>query len=317
MLFSEFDCHFRDCKKVKHVSIVTGFFLKWPGSRVGSHVRRRRSPQDRKMYITLLLFATGCVIWREVLLVFCPKSGPLLFLRVGQGLARVPYLLIVYHVCSAQRHKWSLSNSRWPTVAVSCTDDPENDCYEAVPYLDFIIRNYDERPAEVVVFTHAHDVSWHYRRPFWRELDLLVGSSFFRHSDIGGVSEFRWSCGPKKGKGLDATWYSALFREAFRGTSMEGDLERTFDNSHPCCSSYFVNWRLIRTRPLKDYVLLRSNLVQWSRSHWASPSLGGRKPGYFCGRLAEYNWHFIFTNHTAVPKRRDWELKQGVYEWQC
>ena len=217
-----------------------------------------------------------------------------------------PHVLLLYHICQSKMHNWSIENSPWPSKAVWCTTDPDNDCYEAVPFLDFLIENYARDPADIVVFSHAHDTSWHYARPFWTEVSELVRSPFFELSDIGGVSETRWARGPRRYRGFDATWYPELFSQVFRGTTMEKDLARTFDNSHPCCSSYFFKWPLVRTRPLSDYLLLRNNLVTWSKTAWLRARSDGKVPGYFCGRVIEYNWHFILANRTVIEKRRDW-----------
>ena len=256
----------------------------------------------------LLFVLVAC----QVLVEFHSKNllRPFWQCRVSGGLR--PHVLLVYHVCRDNLQNWSIENSPWPSKAISCTEDPENDCYEIVPMLDFFIENYEVVPADIVVFSHAHDTSWHYTKPFWTVVNDLIGSLFLEFADIGGVSEERWARGPKRSRTFDSTWYPQLFREVFRGTTMEADLERTFDNSHPCCSSYFFKWTLVRTRPLSDYVRLRSNLVNWSRMAWGSKQLGGKKPGYFCGRVIEYNWHYILANRTKIETRNQWNQRHKL-----
>lgn len=213
-----------------------------------------------------------------------------------------PHILIVYHICGTRLHNWTVSRSKWATYAAWCTEDEHNDCYETVPYLDFIINNYDRTPADIIVWAHAHDTSWHYRRNFWDQLQGLVGSEYFETVPMGGVYDV-WSWEPRR----ENKWYRRAFPYLYAGTTMN-NIEMMYNASHPCCSSYFFKWELVWNRPLSDYKLLREQSIQWSRR--ASQRL--RNPGGICGRVTEYNWHFMFLNKTTMPTRKEWEKARAA-----
>ena len=217
-----------------------------------------------------------------------------------------PHVLIVYHICGTNLHNWSVSRSKWPTYAAWCTRDEHNDCYETVPYLNFIIENYYRKPADIIVWAHAHDRSWHYRVNFWDQIEGLIGSEYFETVPMGGVYDV-WSWEPRESN----WWYKMAFPDMYRGTTME-NMTDTFNGSHPCCSSYFFKWELIWTRPKSDYVKLRDQSIKWSRKM----SRKWRNPGGVCGRVTEYNWNLMFYRKKVMPTRKQWERQRAAEKKQ-
>jgi hypothetical protein len=167
------------------------------------------------------------------------------------------------------------------------------DCHEAVPYLNFIIENYDKPLADKYIFAHGHEEAWHYQGNFFEALDSLLKSTYFRKMKYGGVFRGTYATGawgPGEGR-----WAKGLYRWIFNGTTMPPEPIET-GNQRPCCATFWLNQELIKNRKVEEYVRVRDGLRDWSRRHAdADPD-----PAWFCGRLMEYNWHILFTKKAYV-----------------
>jgi hypothetical protein len=205
----------------------------------------------------------------------------------------LPPVMVVYTSCNDfwPFPVWKLS---MPSYQLKCHPETNSiDCKEAVPMLEFLIKTWDQPLAHKYIFVHAHEFSWHYPRSVFSQIQDLIKTSYFRDNDIGGVfPDFR--------EGPYEPEMDAIYEYVFRNTSMPPKLYQKWNN-RPCCSTFFVNSDLVRTRGVDEYKLIISRLRQWSREN---PNAYGRDAAYFCSRILEYNWHVMLTtrsNVTALP----------------
>jgi hypothetical protein len=203
--------------------------------------------------------------------------------------------LLIYTTC----HKsaiFSIERSTIASVGIECDNETRGlDCNEAVPYLNFIIENYERPIAKKYIFAHGHDTSWHYQGDFFDALESLLNSTYFRKMKYGGVFRGNYFTGPWGEN--EEKWARPLYKFIFKNTSMpkEPVVER---NQRPCCATFWLNSELVWSREKSEYVEMRDRLREWSkRNAGVKPD-----PAYFCGRTMEYSWHIIFTKRAFVDK---------------
>jgi hypothetical protein len=88
-----------------------------------------------------------------------------------------------------------------------------------------------------------------------------------------------------------------MYNSIYGNTTMPA--RRIINNTfYPCCSTFFVDSRLVQTRPKFEYELVRARLRQWSRDYRFDKKEG---PAAYCGRVMEYTWHILLANRSAIP----------------
>jgi hypothetical protein len=160
--------------------------------------------------------------------------------------------------------------------------------------LSFVIDYYDQPLADKYIFVHAHDRSWHYDTDLFTAIARLRKSRYFLTNSYGGVFRNHWGIGAW-GRRLHGVWARGLYAEIFGNTTMP---RRPIwaHNQYPCCATFFMNSRLVKTRQKSEYILLRWRLRQWSRK-W---SMVKPNPAHYCGRTMEWTWHILFSNRTYI-----------------
>ena len=210
-----------------------------------------------------------------------------------------PRALLVYTTCDLPDKpaaEFSIWRTSIPAVGIECNKTSRfYDCNEAVPYLNFVIDNYDKPLADKYIFAHGHDTSWHYQGDFFDALESLLSSAYFRKMQYGGVFRGYYYTGAW-GDG-EEWWARPLYKYVFGKTSMPKEPVE-INNQRPCCATFWLNSELVRNRKKEEYIEMRDRLRQWSREHEdAKPD-----PAWYCGRTMEYNWHIIFTKKAFIDK---------------
>jgi hypothetical protein len=140
-------------------------------------------------------------------------------------------------------------------IPLSC----ETGCNEAIPYLDFIIATYHHPMAEKYIFIHGHDTAWHCRPNSSCNLDHVYNSSYLRNTRYGGLCSLPWNS-----KTPPEPIFHSLYDFIYQGTTMPSRKVWMTTGIYPCCAQFFVESRLIRNRPLSDYIHIRDKLIEWS-----------------------------------------------------
>jgi hypothetical protein len=203
---------------------------------------------------------------------------------------RVINTLVIYMACPGNS-LFPFWKTWLPTFRLSC--DPNTnaiDCHESVPMLTFLIDNYDQPRARKYIFIHAHETSWHYRRPVFDQIHQVIASDYFRQTPYGAIF-------PIYNRGKGGAMSPSMYRYIYQNTSMPRHIIEK-ENFRPCCATFFVDSELVRTRAKKEYETIRSSLRQWSREN-SRP--GGHDPAFYCGRVMEYTWHILLSNKSNIP----------------
>jgi hypothetical protein len=204
-------------------------------------------------------------------------------------------VLIVYTTCNSS-DRFAIWKTAIPAVRIECDSATRaNDCNEAVPLLNFVIRHYDEPLAARYVFAHGHNYGWHYQGDFFDGLRALFRTRYWRRREYGGVFKGFYAGGAW---GTDEGWWARpLYSFVFSNTSMPM-LPIETNNFRPCCATFWFNSALIRTRKKDEYITIRERLREWSRTHQnLNPT-----PAFYCGRIMEYNWHILLANRSCIPR---------------
>jgi len=171
---------------------------------------------------------------------------------------------------------------------------PANKGKEVMPYLTYIIDNYDNLPS-IVAFLHAHrdgyPQAWHTDSPdhsnpaSLQKLNLkfveLNGYANLRCIESpgcpGGLQPFRDPPGPEDDP---LTETEALMHKVWPQLFPNEIMPKVF--AAACCAQFAVSRSRIRERPRSDYVRWRQWLLDTDLLDVKS------------GGIMEYMWHFIF-----------------------
>ena len=167
------------------------------------------------------------------------------------------------------------------------------DCHEAVPYLNFIVDNYDAPAAKKFIFIHGHNTSWHYTQSVYSIVKNLLNTKEFYTMNYGSINHFFYQ--------KRVFWVqSPKYRKAYYNVFHDTPLMEFFNVDHiwfPCCASFFVDSRQFKIRPKQLYIDMIKRLRWYSILDRKNFSL------LTCGRLLEYTWHIIFTNKAIMPDK--------------
>lgn len=239
---------------------------------------------------------------KEVTYGICKNNHLVQCINIDEESKEVPELMIIFTTCGMGT--LSIRRTSFPGVQLQC--DPRTkriDCKEAVPLLNFLIDTYDAPLAKRYVFAHGHDFSWHYRVRFFDALNIILKSEYYKTRNFGGIYGLFFhnrSCGPG-----EEGWADDLYRWIYKGTSMPED-PIMYNNLRPCCSTFWLDSKLIHTRQKWEYVLIRDRLRQWSTEHMNL----NKGPGYYCSRTMEYTWHILLSNQSYIDFCRESACKR-------
>lgn len=171
------------------------------------------------------------------------------------------------------------------------TSFPKNKGHEAMPYLSYIISNYDKLP-DYSVFIHGHRIAWH------QEIDVvsIINGIKLPALDKAGYVSLRcdWfpSC-PRELRPFDRdtiSWGPIPDRTVTEGLIGKvwpllfgSDVEVPRTISSQCCAQFFVTRKAIERYSKSDYERMR----KWLLDTELDDDLGGR--------MFEKLWAYIFT----------------------
>jgi hypothetical protein len=235
---------------------------------------------------------------RSASVVYPPSGINYVKLPSGINYVKLPPLAIIIASCGTNK---LMRSGHKDVLLVRCECNNSNGinfCYEGDSFLAFLISVYDSPIAARYVFAHDHFFSWHYQSGFWNALRHVMGTSYWRRHKYGGIFKGYWKIGqtgPWGGIG-EKKWVDPLYKIFYAGTSMPA--EPVWNNSFPCCSTFFIDEKLIRNRRKDEYIRIRQQMRAWVRKNLQMPDPGY---AYKCGRVFEFTWHMLLSKSGFVP----------------
>ncbi|KAI9839832.1 MAG: hypothetical protein M1819_000022 [Sarea resinae] len=157
---------------------------------------------------------------------------------------------------------------------------PVNKGREAMPYLTYIIDNYDSLP-RTIVFLHSHRngwwTAWHNDAPYHDNV-IALRNLRLDYVESSGYVNLRcsWSPGCEAVQLKNQHITPAVWKEFFQTDEAPPQV------GSACCAQFAVSREQILKRPIGDYQRYR----QWV---FDSPLNDAKS-----GRVMEYMWHVIF-----------------------
>ena len=130
---------------------------------------------------------------------------------------------------------------------------------------------------------HSHTTSWH-QDYVGDGLNSIIQTDYFNKEQFGGLPNGRWK------RCCDDLEYAEIYNNVYNGTSMKRIWIRF--SQYPCCATFFVKTKLIRSRPREEYKIMRQNLIEWGKKN--DPT------GHDCSRLMEFTWHQMLTGRNII-----------------
>ena len=184
-------------------------------------------------------------------------------------------------------------------VSVYVADDPgaslhppKNKGHEVMIYLSYLIDNYHHLP-DIVLFMHAHRWTHHNNLLLGSDASQMINALNGAHVMREGYVNMRchWSPGCPE-------WLRPTSQQDTLGKQEEAVLERCwkelfpFDTlpsflAQPCCAQFALSRDRIHSIPRSRFVYYRDWILKTPLSD------------YISGRIWEYSWQYIFTQHNA------------------
>ncbi|KAI9645375.1 hypothetical protein NHQ30_006113 [Ciborinia camelliae] len=213
-----------------------------------------------------------------------------------------------YHICIYNVDSPSVLKSSSEVLQV-----PANRAHEAMPYLTFLIDNYENIPAAGAVFVHGNRFQWHNDHPKYDNLDLLSLLNVEKALEEDGYHNLKcdWSLGTCRkeaiaqgsletsGQALLQRWdkraaSDAALPKALKVLFGEGkQLSRTDVVRSQCCAQFVVSRKSIWKHSREEYIAIR----QWLLNADGAPS-----DDKVAGRIMSYLWHVLFMNQEGEKK---------------
>jgi hypothetical protein len=204
-----------------------------------------------------------------------------------------PPLLLVYVSCPDDS-RFSIRQRTIPAIGIRCDKSTNHvDCFEATPYLNFLIDYYDEQLADRYFFAHAHDRCWHFRGSFFDQLEQVQKTPYYMNGTFGGLLNARWEGGACGGGALPTM--TPIYDYVYNGTTMPQH-PVVHNNHRPCCATFWMKAELVRMRKKEELIGIRDRYRKWAIEHQSKrPSAN-----WWCSRVAEWTWHILLTNTTFI-----------------
>jgi hypothetical protein len=176
---------------------------------------------------------------------------------------------------------------------------------ESLAYLNYIVENYD-RLADVTIFIHNQDHTWHNVRLFYFRMSRMLAQLDRAFVMRQGYFNLRcdWEPGCPARLNLSSTTYSdeggQIDREveAMRVSWVQlhpGEPLPT-ELAQPCCSQFAASRERIHAVPLERWVHFRDWVLSTPLNDW------------FAGRVWEYTWQYVLAGDRVTkwcPTERD------------
>lgn len=198
---------------------------------------------------------------------------------------------------------------------------PANRAHESMPYLTFMIDNYEHIPSSGAVFVHGTRFAWHNDHPEYDNTALLIDLNIPKALGNDGYYNLRcdWSsstCSPHDNipQGSFETRSRAVLepfnQRVVSDAALPGALVEIFGGSETatkvrlrradavrsqCCAQFVVSREAIQSHSWEEYVALRQWLLD-GMADKSSKRLKGASPAddRIAGRILSYVWHILF-----------------------
>lgn len=243
------------------------------------------------MYVIILSLSVAIISLYMVLSIE-DKSFPKGPIRTPRSIPSYSHILLVYMTCGEPYYP--PPEMKIPSIEIKC-DNQFNyyQCHETGPYLKFIIDHYQKPLADIYIFIHGHETSWHYPTPITEAIDQLSSSKYIEENAFGGLECF-WNYVPAIIQSNPV--FNELYNYFFSGTTISVVPQMFW--SYPCCSTFFVHSKSIKLRQLDEYKSWFSMIQTWSRKF--ANNNPGKDPAIYCGRVFEGLWNVVLANVTYV-----------------
>ncbi|EDN96406.1 hypothetical protein SS1G_01332 [Sclerotinia sclerotiorum 1980 UF-70] len=180
-----------------------------------------------------------------------------------------------------------------------------------MPYLTFLIDNYEHIPAAGAVFVHGNRYQWHNDHPQYDNRDLLSRLNVEDALREYGYHNLKcdWSLSTCRSEAvpqgsLETSMQASLqpwdkravsdaaFPKALKVLFGEGkQLSRTDVVRSQCCAQFVVSRESIWKHDREEYVALRQ---------WLLNANGAPRDDKVAGRILSYLWHVLFMEQEGV-----------------
>lgn len=206
---------------------------------------------------------------------------------------------------------------------------PSNRAHESLPYLEFIIANYNHLPTAGLVFVHGSRFAWHNDHRTWDNLPLLQDLNISSALQAHGYHNLRcdWSVGTcgkaaKPQGSFIGKVNAALEPHKARLKSdiaLAGAFQALFggDDDNPTLTSVTLGgWDIVRSQCCAQFVVARENILQHTSQEYegvrawlldgmrrkesssklvSQMSMPASDPDdRIAGRVISYIWHILF-----------------------
>lgn len=199
---------------------------------------------------------------------------------------------------------------------------PANRGHESMPYLTYIIDNFDSLPA-TSVFVHGSRFSWHNDDVNYDNLNLLrrLNTTSALTSPSMGYHNLRcdWSASTCTSDSLPQNSYETRLRgviEPFNARAVSDGLlpialQQIFGSAilgrsdavrSQCCAQFIVSRDNVKQHTREEYIALR----QWLLDGPAPPD------DLIAGRIMSYLWHILFLGQSEIRtgSNSEYDLKR-------
>ncbi|KIW04228.1 uncharacterized protein PV09_04534 [Verruconis gallopava] len=213
---------------------------------------------------------------------------------------------------------------------------PANRGHESMPYLTFIIDNYDDIPAAGAVFVHGSRIAWHNDHPQYDNAKLLATLNIQTALETNGYHNLRcdWSastCSPKealpqgsyetRSRAMLEPWNERVVSDAalpgafaaiFGGLAHSNKdpkvhLGRNDPLRAQCCAQFVVSRDSILQHSRDEYAAIRQWLLDGSDGTHKSVPGASSPDDRIAGRVLSYLWHVLFIKHDPSQETLDLE----------
>ncbi|OQO14794.1 hypothetical protein B0A48_00176 [Cryoendolithus antarcticus] len=206
---------------------------------------------------------------------------------------------------------------------------PANRAHEAIPYLTYIVDNYDALP-EASVFVHGSRFAWHNDHPVYDNLPLLQNLNVAAALSSSGYHNLRcdWSagtCPPSTAPqgSLETSMNAGLEpwnQRAVSDAALPSALLHLFGNGKDTRSIALGRSDAVRSQCCAQFVVARENIYQHSRDGYVALRQwllddglnSAPKDDRIAGRVVSYLWHVLFLPRKGFAPRSSAGVLEGI-----
>lgn len=165
-----------------------------------------------------------------------------------------------------------------------------------MPYLTYIIDNYDQLP-QYSVFTHGHVQSWHQIEPLWAKLRALNLTALQEEDFVSLRCGIQMGCERQPFLDTENPNWSGEARVADYWNIIVPQQKAPRFLNYRCCAQFAVTRKAIRRRSLEDWKRIRAPLLDDESilyDQWSDEITNGWGKDWMMGSFYEKFWHVLF-----------------------